>query len=149
MITLCYTQYCAILYFAGLSYILAELFFSSPCNWISVFVLQLLSTVQLLEVKQGWGILTLTHCKGLHFFVLFFFSSSTLRLYLSIYFSKYSFIIMPQSNCKPLTAAAVFRPCSEMEDESDWLCAKGYCQCNITSMIPPVRKAMSVKRRCL
>lgn len=62
---------------------------------------------------------------------------------------EYSFIIMLQSNCKPLTAAAVFRPCNEMEDESDWHCAKGYCQCNTTSVIPPVRKAMSVKRRCL
>lgn len=56
---------------------------------------------------------------------------------------------MLQSNSKPLTAAVVFRPCNEMEDESDWHCAKGYCQCNTTSVIPPVRKAMSVKRRCL
>lgn len=56
---------------------------------------------------------------------------------------------MLQSNCKPLTAAAVFRPCNEMEDESDRHCAKGYCQCNTTSAIPPVRKAMSVKRRWL
>lgn len=62
---------------------------------------------------------------------------------------EYSFIVMLQSNCKPLTAAAVLRPCNEMEDESDWHCAKGYCQCNTTSVIPPVRKAMSVKRRCL
>lgn len=148
MITLCCTQYCAVLYFAGLSSISAELFFSSPYNLMSVSVLQLLITAQLLEVKQVWGILTLMHCKRLHFFALFFFFSA-LRLYLSIYFSKYSFIIMPQSNCKPLTAAAVFRPCSEMEDESDWLRAKRYCQCNTTSVIPPVRKAMSVKRRCL
>lgn len=56
---------------------------------------------------------------------------------------------MLQSNCKPLTAAAVFGPSNEMEDESDWHCAKGYCQCNTTSVIPPVSKAMSVKRRCL
>lgn len=56
---------------------------------------------------------------------------------------------MLQSNSEPLTAAAVFRACNEMEDESEWHCAKGYCQCNTTSVTAPVRKAMSVKRRCL
>lgn len=56
---------------------------------------------------------------------------------------------MLQSNSKPLTAAAVFRACNEMEDESDWHCAKGYCQGNTTSVTAPVRKAMSVRRRCL